>query len=343
MASPDSTPSENAAALLRRSLERDRLGHAYLFLGDDLGRLEDAATALSQSLNCETPLARSPSGVGLEACRMCSSCRRILGRQHPDVLWVHPAKKLRQISVDQMRDVIHAISMKPMEARYKVGVIAGADRMNESAANAFLKTLEEPPRNSVLILLTTEPQRLLDTILSRCLRLNFGGGLVRVDPAARAWLGEFAVATAASGAGIFPRYRLLSSLLAALTNRKADLEKSLEASSPLTRFPDADSDQKERWETELAAAVEAEYRRCRSHYLSAIQWWLRDIWFSTLPDGGGSLQFPDLEASTREVARRLNPLRAAENLEAWERTQRQLHTNVQEALAFEVGLLKLQL
>jgi DNA polymerase III gamma/tau subunit len=65
--------------------------------------------------------------------------------------------------------------LKPSEAEYKVAVIVGADRLNTQAANAFLKTLEEPPRNSILILLTTDPQRILETILSRCLRLSFTG------------------------------------------------------------------------------------------------------------------------------------------------------------------------
>src|SRR5258708_32289795 len=77
--------------------------------------------------------------------------------------------------IEQMRDLMQAINLKPTEAEYKVAGIVAADRMNEKAANAFLKTLEEPPANSILILLTTEPQRILETISSRCLRVNFAG------------------------------------------------------------------------------------------------------------------------------------------------------------------------
>lgn len=343
MASPKSASAENAAALLRRSLERDRLGHAYLFLGEEMPSLEDAAMGLARALNCESPASRSPGGLGLDPCHVCSSCRRVAGRLHPDVVWVHPARKMRQIGVDQMREVIHSMSLKPMEARHKVGIIAGADRMNESAANAFLKTLEEPPKRSVLILLSTEPHRLLDTILSRCLRLNFGTGPAELGVGVTDWLAEFSTATATAGEGLMPRYRLLGSLLTSLAATKEQIEKSLESSSPMSRYPDADSDQKERWEVELSAGVEAEYRRSRGEYLSAVQWWLRDILLSTLPAGGQFLRFPQWAHNTQTVAARLNSERAGRNLEVWERTQRLLHTNVQEALALEVGLLRLQL
>lgn len=336
-------PAETAAALLRRSLLRDRLGHAYLFLGEEIPSLEDAALGLARTLLCESPKTRSPGGLGIEPCLACSACRRAGQRLHPDVLWVHPAKKLRQISVDQMREVIHAIALKPMEGRHKVGIIVGADRMNESAANAFLKTLEEPPRNSILILLSTEPQRLLDTILSRCLRLNFGTGPAPIDEAALRWLGEFAAAVAATASGLLPRYRLLDSLLKALAHRREEIEKSMEAASPLSRYTDAESDQRDRWETELTAGIEAEYRKCRSDFLTALQWWLRDIWLGTLPETASLVRFPDFETHTRTVAGRLNSDRAGRNLESWERTQHLLYTNVQEALALEVGLLKLHL
>lgn len=337
-------PSETAAALLRRSLERDRLGHAYLFTGEEIPALEDAAASLARTLLCETPRTRSHAGMGVEPCLECSACRRVSSRLHPDVLWVHPAKKMRQISIDQMREVIHSISLKPLEGTHKLGIIVGADRMNEAAANAFLKTLEEPPRNSILVLLCTEPQRLLDTILSRCLRLNFGTGIARLDAAAESWLTEFATATAASSSGgLLPRYRLLGTLLNSLAARRDEIEKTLEASSPLNRYADAEGDQRERWETELTAGIEAEYRKCRADYLSALQWWLRDIWLCTLPEVGSLARFPNLMSQTQTVASRLDPVRAGRNLESWEKTQRLLYTNVQEALALEVGLLRLQL
>src|SRR5437899_13106849 len=97
-----------------------------------------------------------------------------------------------------MRDVMHTIQLKPTQSKFKFAIIVAADRLNPQAANAFLKTLEEPPANSILILLTTDPQRILETIQSRCLRLNFAGeGPRRPDPAQMAWLASFSELAAA--------------------------------------------------------------------------------------------------------------------------------------------------
>ena len=99
---------------------------------------------------------------------------------------------------------------------------------------------------------------------------------------------------------------------------------------------------REKWEEELTAAIEAEYRLQRTDLLGTLQWWLRDVWLGTLSLDGGLLNFPEL-ASAGQVAKRLSAKQAMENLRVLERTQRLLHSNVQEALALEVGLLKLHL
>jgi len=111
--------------------------------------------------------------VATDCCDACPNCRKIDHDTHADIHWARPESKSRIITVEQMRELMREIQLKPTEAGYKIAVIAAADRLNVQAANAFLKTLEEPPAKSVLILLTIEPQRILETILSRCLRLNF--------------------------------------------------------------------------------------------------------------------------------------------------------------------------
>jgi len=341
---PDATAAPTPLESLRRSLAGGRLAHAYLFLGDDSEVLTEAALSLTALINCPTPPARSPNGRALAACGRCSTCRRIASRSHPDVLWVRPQNKMRQIDVDQSREVIHQLSMKPTEAQHKVAIFVGADRMNASAANAFLKTLEEPPAGSLILLLSTEPERLLETILSRCQRLNFGtGARLRVAPGVLAWLREFGQHAAKPGAGLLPRYQLLGTLLNALTALRESLEASLTAASPLERYPDASPEQKERWEDELKAAIESEYRLRRGEYLVGFHGWLRDIWLHSLGQAIDLVNFDDLTADTATIGRRLKPLEAAENLDSWERTQRLLYTNVQEALALEVGLLRLRL
>jgi DNA polymerase-3 subunit delta' len=222
-------------------------------------------------------------------------------------------------------------------------------------ANAFLKTLEEPPPKSVLILLTTEQQRLLETIVSRCLRLNFGGSGPKPLPAAEMeWLASFSEMAASEQMSLLGRYRLMDVLLQKLTGLKAAIEESLTTRSPLQRYVDVDKDLREKWEDELAAAIEAEYRRQRTDLLAIVQRWLRDVWLAAMAKGRGSgvegktggatelLNFPEL-AGTKRVASRISAHAAMENLQVIESTQRLLHTNVQEALALEVGLLKLNL
>ena len=148
-------------------------------------------------------------------------------------------------------------------------------------------------------------------------------------------------------------------LLRKLTELKTTIEENLAARSPLGKHEDAEEDLRDRWEQELKAAVEAEYRRQRGEFLLALQWWLRDIWLQTLGEGQGSksglagssepvlcspkdlLVFPEL-AGTQRVARRISPSAALENLRVIDQLQGLLHTNVQEPLALEVGLLQLQ-
>jgi DNA polymerase-3 subunit delta' len=272
------------------------------------------------------------------------SCRKIDRENHADIHWARPESKSRIITIDQMRDLMQQIQLKPTEANFKVAVIAGADRLNPQAANAFLKTLEEPPARSVLMLLSTEPSRILETILSRCLRLNFSAETRHALDAAQAeWLNRFSSLAATAGQkSLFSRYRLLDSLLQRLAEIRARAEETLAARSPLGKYDDAEKNLREKWEDELNAAVEAEYRRQRADLLLLVQWWLRDVWLHTIAAGASLLHLPQI-AGADEIARRITPRQARENLAVLEQTQRLLHGNVQEALALEVGLLKLQL
>jgi DNA polymerase-3 subunit delta' len=200
----------------------------------------------------------------------------------------------------------------------------------------------------VIILLTTDPQRVLETILSRCLRLNFGqSGTPALEASQREWLGTFSEAAAKQQKSLIGRYRLLDVLLQMLGSLRDRIEENLTSRSPMQQYPDAEKNLVERWEDELNAAIEAEYRRQRADLLSALQWWLRDVWLETLqtaskhfPSETSLLSFPEF-GGTRQVAHRLSPDQALANLEALEQLQRWLGGNVQEALALEVGLLKL--
>ncbi len=362
MAFKDFPNLRQGVALLQRSLERGRLGHAYLFTGHQVDTLETLAATLAKTLNCQNPTRRE--GNAVDCCDRCIACQKIEHGNHADVHWVRPEMKTRIIGVEQTRDLIKEMQLKPTEADYKFGIIVCADRMNVQSANAFLKTLEEPPARSILVLLSTEPQRLLETVLSRCLRLNFGGEAFTSLPAEqRQWLVQFGDMAAGEQKSLIGRYRLMDVLLARLNQIKTNVEQTLSARSPLERYKDAEKDLTEKWEAELSAAIEAEYRRQRSDVLAFLQAWLRDVWIETevqspkskaqsskptahgpqSPASGPELlNFPELQA-TKTIAQRISPAEAMENLEIMELLQRWLYTNVQEALALEVGLLKLRL
>lgn len=343
MAFADFPDQKLAVELLQRSLERGRLGHAYLFTGHQLGLLEPLARTLAKTLNCLQPVRRAKNGPAIDCCDKCAVCKRIDGQNHPDVHWARPESKSRVVTVEQMRELMREIQLKPGEAEYKVAVIVAADRLNAQSANAFLKTLEEPPPKSVIILLTTEPQRLLETVISRCLRLNFSGeGAQLLTPDRLEWLAGFGELAATEQKSLMGRYRLLGALLKKLGELKSAIEKRLSDQSPLERYDDVDPKLREKWEDELAAAIEAEYRLERSDVLASVQWWLRDVWLRTLPVQEGLLNFPQL-ASAGQIAERISPVQAMENLRVLERTQKLLGSNVQEALALEVSLLKLSL
>ena len=325
--------------LLQRSLARGRLGHAYLFTGDVLEELELLARTLAKTLNCQHPV--KIEGVATDCCDVCLSCRKIDNETHADIHWARPESKSRIVTVEQMRDLMQQIQLKPSEAEYKVSIIAAADRLNTQAANAFLKTLEEPPPKSILILLSTEPSRILETILSRCLRLNFAGDGARPLAAAQAeWLEHFGTLAANEQKSLLGRYRLLDALLQKLGEIRARVGETLTARSPLEKYDDLEKSLRDKWEDELTAAIEAEYRRHRADLLLLVQWWLRDVWLHTLAAGKDLLKFPNVSGA-ETVARRINRRQALENLQTLEQTQRLLHSNVQEALALEVGMLKL--
>jgi DNA polymerase III subunit delta' len=159
------TGHEWAVNALRAALEHSRTGHAYLFVGPAQVGKTTLALTFAQALNCtEHQPERRP-------CGRCRACTLIQGRRHPDVIIVTGERSGRgkaTIKIDQIRELQHQLSLTATEARYKVALLRGFEGANVNSANAFLKTLEEPPPNVVLLLTATEADMLLPTVLSRC-------------------------------------------------------------------------------------------------------------------------------------------------------------------------------
>ncbi|MCB1185080.1 hypothetical protein KDM41_16770 [bacterium] len=189
-----------ALATLARLAEAGKLGQPFLLVGPEGSGKENTALEFARRLNCADPADCRPG-------HLCESCVKALSFQHPDIRWIGPAPAtIREEEIQELfrrkianpfhqdpaaatsyvsigdpenpgpmtlRSVIHFLRKRAFQGRYKVAVVADAHRMNDAAANAFLKTLEEPPENTLIFLLATGTSGLLPTILSRCQKLRF--------------------------------------------------------------------------------------------------------------------------------------------------------------------------
>lgn len=147
--------------------QNEKLAHALLLSGPRGIGLEQFAQILAASLLCSAPLKNSLP------CGHCRACSLFETGNHPDIYWIEPEEEGKQIKVEQLREMIDFINLKSQYERYKIAVITPADNMNRSAANTLLKTLEEPPGSSLLVLISERPNLLPITIRSRCQQLVF--------------------------------------------------------------------------------------------------------------------------------------------------------------------------
>lgn len=158
-------------ALLSRAVGAGTLPPSLIFAGPDGVGKRSAAIAVAQALNCLTP-ATPGDHLPYDACGECATCRRIARGLHPDVTVVEPGDS-GSIRIDVVREEIRKTTFKPFEGRRRVIVFDQAECLVDDAQNALLKTLEEPPAGSVLILVTAQPNRLLPTVRSRCPVVRF--------------------------------------------------------------------------------------------------------------------------------------------------------------------------
>lgn len=234
--------SEEIVTKFKASHESGRLGHAYLLTGGELEALLTLADELAAIA------LKSPT------------------EENPDFYQVRPESKSRRITVEQVRELEKSLYLKAFRAPRKVAVIQEAERMclgQAEAANAFLKTLEEPPNQTLLLLCSARPSLVLPTILSRCLRLDcletLEEGGQEASPLVQAWF-------AARFSGAARAYERASALQQYWRGRRTEIEQEAKANADET-MPDA----------ALAAIIEGEYVLARSESIAALQraYWSR--------------------------------------------------------------------
>ena len=300
---------------LRRAHLDGRLGHAYLLIG------AQPATDLAAQL---------------AALVVGASASSILA--HPDVHVVEPESKSRRIVVEQIRDLENALRLRASAAGgRKVGIIREADRLQAQASNAFLKTLEEPPASSLLLLVSAQPESLLETILSRCLKVTLQSpdpaGIVR-SPEEGAWheLLERQARNSPESrdASVAVAYRLLrdfTGLLVAIRTRlQADHETAL-ASEQTHYAQTTDGSWLAEREAYYKSLTEARYVAERARLVEILARWWGDILRGMMINGVAG----DSTLLTAGVLRRLTAI---------EELRENLDRNIQEALALEVAFLQ---
>ncbi len=152
--------------LLRRAIINDRVVHSYLFLGNEGIGKRWVALQFAKALNCLERRAEES-----DACDRCLSCKKIDAELHPDVTVLEPEGQA--IKVDQVRQMLRDLAYRPYEGKRRVCILTAADRMAPNMSNTLLKTLEEPPLHTVIILVANSSKAILPTILSRCQQIPF--------------------------------------------------------------------------------------------------------------------------------------------------------------------------
>lgn len=297
---------------VRRSFESGRLAHAYIVIGSPRGNAAAFAEAMLKLIfaagDHDSPVAR-----------------RLEHRAHQDVVWIEPQSKSRLIRVDEIRVLNQRMQQTAFEGGWKAGVILYADRMNEQSANAFLKTLEEPAGQTLLLLLTETPQAMLPTIRSRCQQIVLSRGAA---PLSGEWMNALLTTLRAYGGEDPMQVFVASEQLRGLLD---EIKKGIEAST-------------EKREDEEQPAYDARVQslllEVRAQVMAVLLQWQRDIMCCVLEaDDARVLHFPDERDVLRDQARGLSLAGALRRIAAVEDMARRLERNVPPLLTFQAGLL----
>ena len=321
---------DGAKALLRSAILQDRVAHAYLFHGDDRIGKRLLALRLAQALLCETlPVDHAP-----EACGICRACRQVEARTHPDFMVIEPDREQAnpQIKIELIRDIEHQMIYRPLIGDRKICLIDDADRMTIGAANALLKTLEEPPDHSLFVLVSSRPYALPATIRSRCQALRLTTPAQTQVEAAVILKRELPPADA--------------HFLAVLSDGQLGraLECNLEqARNSQKEFSIIFSAKGLQSFSTILATAEALAKADRG--LEAFDWllrWLRDVLLLAVGAGSDHVLNVDQRTGMQTLAERIDIDELLDLISDLEKLERQAHRNLNLQMALETILLRVR-
>lgn len=311
---------EAAFSYLRRAHVQGRLAHAYLISGAHGTGKRQLASRLANLVNG-------------------SDGEDVFAVGTPDVYVAEPGSKSRRIVIDQIRGLEHALQMRAPDGRRKVAIVSDADRLQPQAANAFLKTLEEPPNDSLLLLLSTLPEALPDTILSRCIPIPLAQ-LENAMPSADELELIQLLTTMAQTSGVQGAYQVAQGFQGLLRRVREAIQAEHAAALKVeeVRYRNTTDGV---WLDERAdyfkALTESMYVQRRAQLVEILfRWWSDVLRASTGLDGQ---EIPSAIEQTRSMAAKLSTPECLKRIRRVEELREQLGRNIQEALAIEVAFL----
>ncbi len=317
--------NQQAINWLKNAYNSNRLAQAYVIVAPPKTEGREVADYVLQLLLCDNKQNGEPCGE-------CYGCRHATEHTHPDLQWIEPEKKSRVISAEQTRALQEQIYKTSFIADWKVCVISNADRINTQAGNILLKTLEEPPANSIFLLLTDSPQFLLPTIKSRCQIILASTEQEQIP---EKWLtplleilhnrpGTGGVLTA------FARADMITGLFKNAKDEAFAIEKEIAK----------EEENREESKDIINARGSSRYREIRTGLMRALIFWYRDILILTCGGDDNTLYYADNKEILKKYAKKIPYKNAILNIAIIEEMNRQFERNMPEQKVLSNGFCK---
>jgi len=324
---------ETAVHRLTGFIRSGNIPHALLFTGTEGIGKKKTALAFATALNCQAIDGRNPAeSEPLEPCGQCRPCKKIAAGLHPDVIVVKPEQS--RIKISAIRDLGHILAAKPYEALQRVVIIDQAQAMNPQAGNSLLKLLEEPPANTILILIAVNTFSLLPTIVSRCQQLRF-------KPIPDQTLTEYL-----KQKGISPEQAdILGKLANGSFARAKDLAETdwLKRREWIIRVFERFGDQEEKNRcSAMAMAFSERLAKDRDTSIGVLEFmksWLRDM--AVVKGGSENVVNRDLLPRIRQAAQRCSTMTVLADIDRLETARKKIEANANIRLTMDVMLMNL--